>query len=203
MSGSGSSWWRYRSRCWGPRICRRPGSALGRGWLSAAALREGDPPETSRAAGRRGSHTWVPRRPCPRPWCPRAAGRTSWERRCGAATHSWICRGGSSCSASGRRPARLPAQPRLPGAGAGDRLGHSVAAGGGAGRAQPAPRGQARFLEALPGGVAPLRGRALAGGGSPRAKEEAGRQGRGRRAKGEGGPEPRLLELPGGRRGEH
>jgi hypothetical protein len=24
-SGSGSSWWRYRSRCWGPRLCRRPG----------------------------------------------------------------------------------------------------------------------------------------------------------------------------------
>lgn len=34
-SGSGSSWRRRRSRCWGPRICRRPASALGRGRLSA------------------------------------------------------------------------------------------------------------------------------------------------------------------------
>lgn len=38
-SGSGSSWRRVQSRCWGPRVCRRPGSALGMGMTECFPLR--------------------------------------------------------------------------------------------------------------------------------------------------------------------
>lgn len=35
-SGSGSSWRRYRRKCWGPKVCRRPESVLEKGRLSVA-----------------------------------------------------------------------------------------------------------------------------------------------------------------------
>lgn len=38
-SGSGSSFRQHQSRYWGPRFCRRPGSALGMGALTGARAR--------------------------------------------------------------------------------------------------------------------------------------------------------------------
>lgn len=59
-SGSGSSWWHRQSWCWGPRLCRRPESGLGRGRLSAGVpawnpqCQEGRPhPERPGARGSR------------------------------------------------------------------------------------------------------------------------------------------------------
>lgn len=50
-SGSGSSFRDHRSRCWGPRFCRRPGSALG-GRRGARARPRGDGPPERRGGAR-------------------------------------------------------------------------------------------------------------------------------------------------------
>lgn len=81
-SGSGSSWRQNRSRCWGPKVCRRPESVLEKGRLGVCLPRGRRPSRgvVHTAPVQVGSPRW----PRPGRWSLSAGGQTPREPHCAA-----------------------------------------------------------------------------------------------------------------------